>query len=104
MAHAGLPTHKAHYSRDGAKTFYLTYPKNPDGTLNMTVPSCSIVANPVRMFEGVKHHFSELLKKLRDAEDPTLVSAFDCSVKRLWGVGAGKNIIAMTEEDFLGKA
>lgn len=104
VAHAGLPTHKVHYSRDGAKTFYLTYPKNPDGTLDMTVPPRSIVVNPIRMFDGVTHHFTELMKTLRAAEDPTLVEAFDKSVRRLWGVGAEENTIAMTEEEFLGRA
>jgi len=102
VAHAGLPTHKVYYSRDGAKTFCLTYPKNPDGALDMTVPPCSIVVNPIRMFDGIMYHFKELLKTLREAKDPTLVEAFDRSVRRLWGIGTEEGVIAMTEEDFLG--
>jgi hypothetical protein len=52
LAHTGMLNRKVNFSRVGVHAFYLTYPKNPDGPLNMNAPVASIVVNPLRMYEG----------------------------------------------------
>lgn len=104
LAHVGMLTHQVNYSRSGAKAFYLTFPKKPDGTLNMDAPVRSIFVNPVRMYEGVIRHFQGYVTKLREADDQTLVTSFQRTAHRLWGLGTEDNIIGMTQEEFLGRA
>ncbi len=104
VAHAGLPKRKVNYSREGAKAFYLTFPKQSNGSLDTTAPPRSIVVNPIRFFDAVKQHFDRLISKLRTAGDPVLVEAFDSIARQLWGVGEEENIIGMTEEEFLGRS
>lgn len=102
LAHAGMPSHKVLYSRNGVKPFYLTYPKRKDGTLNLEAPVRSIIVNPMRMYEGVNMHFHDYVSKLRAADDQALVDSFKRTVIRLWGLGEEECIIAMTERQFLG--
>lgn len=104
LAHAGMLTHIVSYSRSGAKAFYLTYPKKTDGTLNIEAPVRSIVVNPMGMYEGVIKHFHNYVSKLRAADNQALVDSFQRTAHRLWGLGEKENIIAITEEEFLGRA
>ena len=59
LAHEGMLRHKVHYSRQGNKAFFLTYPKRPDGTLDMGVDCLSIIVNPIRMYEIPREHFNK---------------------------------------------
>lgn len=104
LAHEGMLGHKVYYSRDGAQTFFLTYRKTSDGTLDISAGVVSIVVNPMRMFEGVMQHFNEYIRSLREAKDQALVAAFQRTVERQWTIGVGENIIGMTETEFLGRA
>lgn len=102
LAHTGMLTRKVNFSRKGAHAFYLTYPKKPDGSLNMNVPVASIVVNPLRMYEGVMFDFDRYITALRDRARTDLSEPFQKAVKQLWGIGEGENIVGMTEEQFKG--
>jgi hypothetical protein len=104
LAHTGMLKPRVNFSRVGAHAFYLTYPKNPDGSLNLNAPVASIVVNPVRMYEGVLLHFDQYIKDLRGGNRPDLTEPFQKSVSLLWEVGEGENIIGMTEDEFKGQA
>lgn len=95
-------TKRVNFSREGAQAFFLTYPKNPDGSLNTKAPVTSIVVNPKRMYEGGLRHFERYLKALREDNRPDLTEPFLKAVHRLWGIGEGENIVGMTEEQFKG--
>jgi hypothetical protein len=104
LAHTGMLKRQVNFSREGAHAFYLTYPKNPDGSLNMNAPVASIVVNPLRMYEGVLHHFEQYIKDLRGGNRSDLTDSFQKAVSLLWGIGEGDNIIGMTEDEFKGRA
>ncbi|HYE35301.1 hypothetical protein [Methylocaldum sp.] len=104
LAHEGMMTHKVNYSRAGAKAFFLTYPKNPNGSLNTHAGIASIILNPLRVYQGVEQHFKIYLGKLRTAEDMGLCQAFRQTAERLWAVGTGENIVGMSEAEYLGCA
>lgn len=93
-----------HYSTDGAKPFYLTYPKRPTGELNLDAGVTSIILNPHRVYEGVKTHFDGYVRKLREGNDNSITTPFRATCKRLWGLGEGDNIVGMTEAEFRGEA
>jgi hypothetical protein len=103
LAHDGMLSHKVNYSRLGSKAFFLTYRKNSDGSLDIPSGVVSIVVNPLRMYEGIVHHFDEYIRLLRAGEDQTLVDAFKKTVERQWALGTRENIIGMTEDEFLGR-
>ena len=100
LAHTGMLKRKVNYSREAARAFYLTYPKNSDGSLNMNAPVASIVVNPLRMFEGVFGHFCKYVKALRSGNRADLTDPFQKAVNLLWGIGEEDNIIGMTEDEF----
>ena len=104
LAHTGMLSRKVYFSREGAQAFYLTYPNNPDGTLNTRGELASIVVNPHRMYEGAVQHFKRYIEALRSGNDPELSKRFEQAVNHLWGIGEGENIIGMTEEQFKGGA
>ena len=104
VAHTGLLSRRVNFSREGAHAFYLTYPKNSDGSLNMRAQIASIVVNPRRMCEGVLRHFDLYVKALREGNRPELKEPFLKAVHRLWGIGEDENIIGLTEEQFKGRA
>ena len=102
LAHTGMLTHRVNFSRGGSKAFFLTYPKNPDGSLNMIAPVASIIVNPMRMYDGVSQHFQTYVAALRSGERHDLTSPFLLAVTQLWGLGQGDNIIGMSEAEFNG--
>lgn len=102
LVHEGMLGHKVNYSRDGAKPFYLTYPRRNDGTLNTDTEVVSIVVNPKYMFNSIVSHFKKYLSELRQAKDEKQIEAFLITIDRCWKNGANKNIIGITEEEFLG--
>lgn len=104
LAHTGMLSRKVNFSREGASAFYLTYPKNKDGSLNMKGELASIVVNPVQMCEAAQKHFETYVAALRKREDDELCKNFESAVQRLWGIGEGDNIVALTEEQFRGGA
>ena len=104
LGHEGMLSHKVNYSDLGAKAFFLTYPKAADGSLNTASGVSSIIVNPIRMHEGVVHHFNRYVRSLRDATDHDLIASFQKTVKRQWSLGTPHNVIGMTESEFLGRA
>jgi hypothetical protein len=40
LAHTGMLTPRVNFSREIASAFYVTYPENPDGSLNIKAPAC----------------------------------------------------------------
>lgn len=104
LAHEGMLRSKVHYSNVGRKPFFLTYPKNDDGSLDLSRPSNSIVVNPERMFEATVQHFVSYVKLLRSQEDTELVENFESFVTEQYAVGSGDSIIGMTYEEFSGEA
>lgn len=104
LAHTGMLTHRVNFSRVGGKAFFLIYPKNPDGSLNMSAPVASIIVNPKRMYDGVTQHFRAYVAALRSGERDDLTIPFQSAVTKLWGIGKGDNIIGMTEAEFHGRA
>ena len=103
LVHESMLHHKVAYSRAGVQTFFLTYPKNSDGTLN-TQKVTSIVVNPQRMYDGTVHHFHSYVQTLREGNDQLLIDCFQKTVKRQWATGTGELIVGMTQDEFLGKA
>ncbi len=104
LAHEGMLRNKVNYSRAGEKVFFITYPKNPDGSLNVDADATSIILNPVRMHEATEQHFNNYLKQLRASEDKELGNAFHKTVEREWALDNGENIVGMTEAEFRGNA
>jgi hypothetical protein len=102
LAHEGMLNHKVNYSRLCSKVFLLTYRKAPDGSLDIGAGVVSIMANPIKMYEGVVKHFERYILNLRNAKDRAVVDAFMKTVTRQWALGSGKNIVGITEADFLG--
>lgn len=102
LAHEGALRRKVHYSRKGAKAFFLTYPKQSTGELDLEAPVVSIILNPYRVYEGVKKHFEEYVRDLRSTSEKSMRDAFQKTCERLWGIGEGDNIVGMTEEEFSG--
>ena len=100
LAHTGMLSRKVNFSREGAKAFYLTYPKNKDGSLNIKGNLASIVVNPKRMYDGALTHFDSYVAALRSSEDADLCKNFNVAIDLLWGIGEGENIIGTTEEQF----
>lgn len=103
LAHEGMLGHKVHYSRAGAKAFYLTYRRTKDGSLDFNSGVLSIIINPVRIYEGTIQHFNEYIKTLRSGSNKALSEAFQNIVQSQWAIGASENIIAVTENEFLGR-
>lgn len=104
LAHDGMLSHKVNYSRAGTKAFFLTYRKMPDASLDIAAGMVSIIVNPLRMYQGVLHHFDEYVRALREGKNQVLVEAFKKTVERQWALGTSENIIGMTEAEFLGRA
>lgn len=104
LAHEGALGRNVHYSRVGAKAFFLTYPKKPTGEPDLEAPVVSIILNPYRVYEGVKKHFEDYVHDLRRTTDQSMRDAFQRTCERLWGIGEDDNIVGMTVEDFFGKA
>lgn len=102
VAHEGMLRHKVNYSREGSKAFFLTYPKNSDGSLNLDAGVKSIIINPLRILEGTEQHFNNYVQILRETDNEEQINAFNKTVQRQWGLGAGENIIGMAPEQFLG--
>jgi len=102
VAHEGMLRHKINYSREGSKAFFLTYSKNSDGSLNIDEGVKSIIINPIRILQGTEQHFNNYVQMLRETDNEEQINAFNKTVKRQWGLGAGENIIGMTPEQFLG--
>ena len=104
LAHEGMLSHKVNYSRAGARAFSLTYRKASDGSLDISAGVVSIIVNPLRMYQGVLHHFDGYIRALREVKDQVLLEAFQRTVERQWALGTSENIIGMTEAEFLGRA
>lgn len=104
LAHEGMLRSKVHYSRDGHKAFFLTHPKNSDGTLDVTGPSESIIVNPERMYSVTLDHFERYVDSLRSSTDSLQVTNFESFVTQQYDVGGGESIIGMTYDEFTGKA
>ncbi len=104
LAHEGMLSHKVSYSRAGAKAFFLTYPKKPDGNPDVCARVVSIIVNPARMYEGTEHHFNGYINKLRVGDDQDLCDAFQKSVERQWDLGSSEKNVGITESEFLGNA
>ena len=104
LAHEGMLRSKVHYSNVGQKPFFLTYPKNSDGTLDISGPCKSIVVNPERMYKATVQHFEKYVHQLRNQEDSELVNNFVNFVNYQYAVGSGESIIGMTYEEFAGQA
>lgn len=105
LAHEGMLRHKVnYYSQAGTKAFVLTYPKKPDGDLDISTGAESIIINPTRIYEGTMHHFTNYVGKLRTGDNSELCRAFQKTVERQWSVGSGENIVGMTEAEFLGSS
>lgn len=102
LTHEGMVGHKVNYSNLGAKPFILTYPKKSDGTLDFSAGVASIIINPRLIYESVKFHFDKYVSVLRTTKDKKIIDGFEVTVKRLWGLGLGENIIGMTESEFVG--
>lgn len=104
LAHEGLLHQKVHYSNVGAKAFFLTYPKKPDGNLDIGSEVMSIVVNPRRINAAIKLHLKNYVNNLRNPEGSEIIkAAFQKTVDRLWGIGESENLIGMTEAEFRGK-
>lgn len=82
LAHTGMLTHRVNFSRVGEKAFFLTYPKNSDGSLNMDAPVASIIVNPMRMYDGVSLHFRDYVAALRSGQRHDLTNPFQLAVTR----------------------
>lgn len=105
VAHEGLLGHKVHYSREGAKSFYITYPKAPDGSLDTGAEVSSIVLNAETIHRATQDHFENYVRRLRDPVNQALREAFRSVVTLQWSLnGAQENVIGMTEDEFRGKA
>jgi|TARA_R100000501_G_C2595058_1_gene93868 hypothetical protein len=104
LAHSGMLSKKVQYSREGNHAFYVTYPKNADGTLDTEAEITSIVLNAERILAGIEIHFKKYISELRGGEDSDLQIRFDKIIRKLWGVGEEPLIIGMTEEEFRGDA
>ncbi|MBA1147842.1 hypothetical protein H0Z60_12370 [Ectothiorhodospiraceae bacterium WFHF3C12] len=104
LAHTGMLSPRVNFSREGAHAFYVTYPRNPDGSLDVKAPAASIVVNPKRMYEGVLRHFEQYIMDLRGGSQPDLADSFGKAVSLLWALGEGENVIGMTEDEFKGRA
>jgi hypothetical protein len=104
LSHTGMLSSRVHYSRSGQKAFILTFPYKADRTLDFSAPVKSIVVNPERMFVAVREHFDSYVKTLREANGSDAIMAFSRAAHSLWGIGEQDNIIAMTEDEFLGRA
>lgn len=104
VAHEGLLGHKVHYSREGAKSLYLTYPRTPDGALDTDADVQSIVINAPLIYRATRDHFENYLRCLHDPANQTLREAFRTVVIRQWNLnGDRENDIGMTEAQFRGK-
>jgi len=104
VAHEGLLGHKVHYSREGAKSFYLTYPKTSDGSLDTNAEVMSIVLNAQRIHRATQEHFENYVRRLRDPTNQVLREAFRAVVTRQWNLDGDRgNDIGMTEDEFKGK-
>jgi len=105
VAHEGLLGHKVNYSREGAKSFYLTYPRVAGGALDTEAEVASIVVNPLRMYRVAQDHFENYVRRLRDPTNEALREAFHLVITRQWNLdGSRENDIGMTEDEFRGKA
>ena len=104
LAHTGMLSPRVNFSRDGAHAFYVTYPNNSDGSLNLEAPAASIVVNPKLMHEGILRHFNHYINDLRCGNRPDLTDAFQKTIDLLWGLEEGENVIGMTEDEFKGFA
>lgn len=104
LAHEGMLRSKVHYSNVGQKAFFLTYPKNTDGTLDMSGASESIVINPEIIFKATIKHFEGYVKSLRNMEDLELVDNFETVVTSQYAIDEEESIIGMTYEEFASKA
>ncbi len=104
LAHEGMLRSKVHYSNVGQKAFFLTYPKNTDGTLDMSGASESIVINPEIIFKATIKHFEGYVKSLRNMKDIELVDNFETVVTSQYAIGEEESIIGMTYEEFASKA
>lgn len=104
LAHTGMLTPRVNFTREGAHPFYVTFPKNPDGSLDLKAPAASIVVNPQRMHESILRHFEQYIKDLRGGSRQDLTDAFQKAVSLLWQLGEGENVIGMTEDEFKGRA
>ena len=102
LTHEGMLRSKVHYSRAGQKTFYLTYPKRPDGTLDTAAKCESIIVNPIRMHEGTLKHFNNYVSELRSGADQVQCDNFKMFITTQLEVGGSESIIGMTEAEFLG--
>jgi len=92
---------KVNYSRMGSRAFFVTYPKNPDGSLNFEATPRSIVVNPVRLLQGAELHFTKHVEILRSGSNATVLDSFRNAATKLWGLGEPDNIIGMTEDEYL---
>ncbi|MBL1275931.1 MAG: hypothetical protein COB30_007575 [Ectothiorhodospiraceae bacterium] len=104
LVHEGVLRSKVHYSNDGHKAFFLTYPKNSDGSLDTTGPSESIIVNPERMYSATLSHFENYVDNLRLGTIPLEVKNFELFVMSQYDVGSGESIIGMTYDEFVAKA
>ena len=102
LAHEGMLSCKVQYTRSAPKAFLLTYRRKPDGQLDIDAGVVSVVVNALRMYEGVKKHFSEYVAALRAEADSNLCDAFRATVERNWSLGTSELIIGMTEAEFRG--
>ena len=104
LAHTGMLTPRVHFSREGISAFFVTYPRNPDGSLNLEAPAASIIVNPQRMYEGAIRHFEQYIMDLRCRRTKHLTETFQKAISLLWRLEDGANIVGMTEHEFKGRA
>jgi hypothetical protein len=102
LAHEGVLSYRVQYSRACGRAFMLTYPKNPDGSLNFAGGVESIVVNPQRLYDGIRKHFTDYVAALRDGSDALLCDAFQRTVNRQWALDRDGLVIGATEEAFRG--
>lgn len=102
LVHDGMLNFRVSYSPAGQKPIYVTYPKNPDGTLDTSQGVESIIINVPLVAKSVRLHFNQYLRALRSHEDQNLVDAFERTMRRQLGGRARELPVGLSIDEFLG--
>ena len=102
VAHTGFPTLRVHIQRTNPNAFILTYPRLPDGRLDVDSPVRSVLVNAQRMYDAVNWDLHRYVEALRNPDEVTLRTHFERLMRSSWGIGETDNVVGMTEAAFSG--
>ena len=102
VAHTGFPTLRVHIQRKKPNAFILTYPRFPDGRLDVDSPVESVLINAQRIYDAVNWDLHRYVETLRNPDEVTLRTHFERLMRSSWGIGEADNVVGMTETEFSG--